>query len=184
MRKAILLLIFWLCLVNPGLAQLDEFTQNTQSKYFNIYSPRKANFPALTRRLHIRSEYLLLESAPPGYGDSQDMLGAIIDALFLEACDILHMYVYNFKGNIKICQNQAELNRAFSELVGQDLRAPSFYVHNTNSIYINIQDIRSEVLAYEIAQAIISHYYAVLPPPGVQEILAKDVQTQIRRLSR
>ncbi len=176
--------IFWFCLVNPGLAQPDELTQNSQSKYFNIYLPQKANLLTLTQRLNIRSEYLLLERSSYAQDDLQDMLGAIVDALFLEACDVLHMYLYNFKGNIKICQNQEELKKAFVEFFERDLSAPSFYAHNTNSIYINIENIRPETLAYEIAHAIISHYFSVLPPSGVQEILAKDVQTQIRGLAR
>ncbi len=185
MRKIISLFIFLFCLSSPCFAQPTELVQISQAKYFNIYSPQGADLLKLVQRLNIRSEYLLLESpSPSGQEKLQDALGEIIDAIFLETSDILHMYLYAFKGNIKICQDQKQLNAFSRKFFGQDLRAPSFYNRQTNSIYINIRNIRPEVLAYEMAHAIVSHYYAVLPPKQVQEILAKDVESQIRKLAR
>ena len=182
MRKAIFLFSFLFCLVNLSFAQSNEFTQVSQSKYFYIYSPQDASLLKLIHRLDIRSEYLLLESFTSGQEQLLNMLGAIVDAIFLEACDVLHMYIYSFKGNIKICQNQKELNKAFRKFSDQNLNGQAFYIHNTNSIYINIQNIRVEGLAYEIAQTIISHYFVVLPPVEIRKTLARDVGYQIRKL--
>lgn len=114
----------------------------------------------------------------------QEALGEIADALFLETSDILHMYLYSFKGNIRFCRDQEQLNGFSRRFLNRDLRKPSFYVGDTNSIYINIRDTRPELLAYEIARAIISHYYAVLPPESVQEILAGDVKDKIGKLAK
>jgi len=187
MRRIIFLfaiLSFFLSIfVDLCFAQPDEF-KISESKYFNIYSQEKLDLLKLIRRLDIRSEYLSLKSSSFGQEKLEKILEEIIDAIFLEAQDSLHMYIYNFKGNIKICQNQKELNNAFHQFSDHNLYTPSFYIHDTNSIYLNFQDIRLEALAYEIARSIISHYFVVLPTEDVQEILAKDVGYRIKKLAK
>lgn len=184
MRRVIFLFIFLFSLINFCPAQSNGFVFLSESKYFNIYSQGEQDLLKLIRRLDIRSEYLSLKSVSPSQKRPQDILGEIFDVIFLEAQDILRMYPYNFKGNIKLCQNQRELNNFSRQFSGQNLSSSSFYIYNKNSIYINIQDICPESLAYEIACAIISHYFAVLPPKDVQDILAKDVGNRIKRLAR
>ena len=141
MRKAIFLSIFLLCLIDLCFAQSNEsmplrtsieqqgnmessmgFVQIARSKYFNIYSQEEINLLKLIRRLDIRSEYLLMSGTTARQEQMQDMLGAIIDAIFLEASDVLRMYLYSFKGNIKICQNRQELNKAFRNFFNRDLK--------------------------------------------------------------
>ena len=161
---------------------VQESPPACQGKHFIIYAHKGAGFLSLSRRLDINSEYLLLENISLAKAGPQQMFAAILDAIFQEASDVLHMYVYSFKGNIRICRNQYELNRAFRRLSGRNLRGASFYAHETNSIYINAQTIRLEDLAYDIAQAIIAHYFAVYPPERVREPLAKDVGYQIKKL--
>ncbi|MFH1577510.1 MAG: hypothetical protein ABIC18_00350 [Candidatus Omnitrophota bacterium] len=184
MRKAVVLVIFLFCLTNICFAQLNEFAQVAQSKYFIIYSQDEADLLKLAQRLNIRSEYLLLEGASLRQEQLQDSLGIIVDAIFLEASDVLHMYLYKFKGNIRICQNQEELKRFFGEFSHGKLNAPAFYAQSTDSIYVNPQKINPQILAYEIAHIIIAHYFAVLPPKEVREILAKDVGSRIRKLAK
>jgi len=91
----------------------NGFTQIASSKYFNIYSKSDLGVLKLIRRLDINSEYLLFEIDSTSREQAIEMLGAIVDAIFLEACDVLHMYVYHFKVNIKLCQNQKELKNIF-----------------------------------------------------------------------
>jgi len=185
MKKAISLLIFLFCLSHLSAAQPAELVQVSRAKYFNVYSPEGADLLKLVQRLNIRSEYLLLRSSSAsGQERLQDALGEIVDAIFLETSDILHMYLYSFKGNIRFCQDQEQLSGFSRKFFDRDLRKPSFYASDTNSIYINIRDTRAELLAYEIARAIISHYYAVLPPEEVQEILSRDVKDKIEKLAK
>ncbi len=185
MKRIILLSVILISFGTVCFAQPIGFNKVAQSKYFNIYSTKEINLLQLIRRLDIRSEYLLIKEASYMKQQPQIMLGALFDAIFLEACDVLHMYLYKFKVNIKICQNQRELNRIYRELLaGKSLKAPAFYLHKTNSIYINVQYIQPESFAYEVAHAVIAHYFAVLPPVRVRETLAKDVGYQIRKLTK
>jgi hypothetical protein len=41
-----------------------------------------------------------------------------------------------------------------------------------NTIYLNVDDLHEELLAHEMAHAIIDHYLLVRPPPATAEILA------------
>ncbi len=181
MRKILLLFIFLFCFNGFVFAQPDEFVQISRSKYFVIYSQEKVSLSELVRRFNIRSEYLLLN---PVSSSERDVLGQVIDAIFLEVCDALHMYLYNFQGNLKICRNQKELDRLFDESFDHDGRRVAFYIHKINSIYIDARRVDPETLAYEIARAIISRYFVVLPPAGVQEILAMDAGCQIGKLAK
>ena len=48
-----------------------------------------------------------------------------------------------------------------------------------NTIYVNVDDTQEEILAHEMAHAIIDHYLLVRPPAAAAEILARYVHTHI-----
>ena len=183
MRKAIILLIALLSFARVSFAQPKEFSQVSESKYFTIYSQGQTNLLRLTKQIDINSQYLLLETASfSSQGQLQRRLGSILDAIFLEASDILRMHLYNFKGSIRIYPNQHEFKQAIAGFPSKNTTA--YYLQNTNSIYINMQALKPEALGYAVARAIIANYFAVSPPITVQEILAQDVGYHISRMAR
>ena len=116
-------------------------------------------------------------------GSPGDALADNIDTLFEEVSDLLDMHLYSYHGDMKIFPTKKDLEKVFSELLGGELKSESFYYHEENTIYIAVESLRVGVLAQEIAHAIISHYFVVLPPVKVQEVLSGYVEYNINKKS-
>jgi len=65
-----------------------------------------------------------------------------------------------------------------------DFRERSFYVFDSNTIFISYQDLTLGMLGHEIAHAVISGYFVVPPPDKVQEVLAGYVEYSLRKAAR
>ena len=102
------------------------------------------------------------------------------DIIFKKAEDILNMYPRGIKVKINIYLNKKQLDKAYHKLFKQKNRAISFYVYKTNTIYTSVQHISEGVLAHEMGHCIIDHYFVILPPSKVQEILAIYVDTHLK----
>lgn len=106
----------------------------------------------------------------------------MVDTLFLRVCGILDMNLYSFEGNLKICRDTAQLRQIYRGLFDKDLQnKSSFYVYDFNTVYISADDFRIGVLSHEIAHAVISRYFVVLPSVRIQEVLASYVEFQLRK---
>lgn len=149
-----------------------------ESRYFTIYYAPQLDPQALASQLEIRP----LEQVITGESYADD-LGGRIDTLFSQACVILDMQLPSFHGVIKIGQEAARINAAYRNIFGKELgNKRSFYLYDTNTIYISSADFKREILGHEMAHAIISRYFVVLPPLKIQEVLATYVEFQLRRL--
>ncbi|MCX7661357.1 MAG: hypothetical protein N2Z79_01575 [Candidatus Omnitrophica bacterium] len=177
MIRKIFFIILFLILFTVICSAQKEF----KSSYFKIHLYKGVDILDLTKKLDISSGYLL-GSYP--LDNAEIMLTRIIDAIFLETSDILGIHLPTFKGEIKIFYNYEELKNLFREIFERELNTFSFYMATTNTIYIDAQNIKPEILAHEMAHALISRYFVVLPPPKLQEILAKYVEYKIRKLSQ
>jgi hypothetical protein len=141
----------------------------------------------LTQDLHITAADKILAGKNIGEDiASEPPLPGMIDILYDLVGDMVDMRVYDFKGNIKVCRDQAHLNNIYRNLFGIDLASyiVSFYVNDTNTIYISGENFRREILGHEIAHAIINRYFVVSPPIKVQEILAKYIEYQLRKAQK
>ncbi len=102
------------------------------------------------------------------------------DIIFKKAEEILNMYPGGIKVKIRIYLNQKQLNGVYRKMFKRENKALSFYVYKTNTIYISVQHISEGVLAHEMGHCIIDHYFVILPPRKVQEILAIYVDTHLK----
>ncbi|MCM8830985.1 MAG: hypothetical protein NC918_02180 [Candidatus Omnitrophica bacterium] len=175
MSKKIFFIILFFNLVGASFAE-----KKLESKYFFIYLQDDIDIINLAKKLDIRSEYLLNSSF---LDEPKIILAKIIDAIFLEVSDILDIHLESFKGNIKIYKDFDELNKIFKSFFDKNLNTFSFYISSSNTIFIDFENIKAEVLAHEIAHAIINRYFVVLPPVNVQEILSKYVEYKIKKLA-
>ncbi len=159
-------------------------SKKIESKYFAIYYSPQIDISKLSQQLNITAVDKILAGKSIGEDiASEPELAKMIDILYGLVGDIVDMHIYNFKGNVKVCQNQAQLNNIYRNLFGKDLASymVSFYVNDISTIYISGESFRREVLGHEIAHAILNHYFVVSPPAKVQEILAKYVEYQLRK---
>ncbi|MCM8766291.1 MAG: hypothetical protein NC920_05610 [Candidatus Omnitrophica bacterium] len=176
-RRFIFYLGLFLALNNFAFAQEKKIEGN----YFYIYYPTALNPLEITPKLEFFSSHLLQTGQ---HSLPEEVLAKVIDALFLEVSDILDIHLYSFKGKIKIFLDFQALNSEFYKLYQGSLKTPSFYVYDTNTIYISVDNLRAGILGHEIAHALINHYFVVPPPMKIQEVLAGYVEYTLNKNSK
>jgi hypothetical protein len=170
-----------------ALAVEDGFVaaQKIESKYFDIYCAPQVDLSRLSQELNIGASDRILSGrdAQRPYS-SEAQLSEEIDTLFARVCDVLDMQLYSFHGTIKVCRDYVQLNQIYRNFFGKELGTRSFYVYNNNTVYTSMDNFRLGIVAHEVAHAVISHYFVVLPSVKVQEVLAGYVEYQLRNQFR
>lgn len=110
---------------------------------------------------------------------SRAELGEAIDALFKRVQLILDMPMPKLHVEIQIHRNEREVAAVFTQLTGGTSNAPSFYWKKTNTIHIQPENLTAGMLAHEMGHAILDHYFAILPPPKIAEMLCQYVDKEI-----
>ncbi|MFC1620959.1 hypothetical protein ACFL2G_01515 [Candidatus Omnitrophota bacterium] len=154
----------------------------SQEKEWNIFSTRfcdvfyekDVNLKLVNRRINLRfSDFY----NPRSYREKADLsmeevLSDKFDAVFMKVEEILDMFPSKVHVAIHIYKTKHGLNEAYEGIFGQSNTAESFYVYKTNTIYTTERAIREGLLAHEMAHCIVDHYFVILPPRKVQEMLA------------
>lgn len=184
MRKKTYILIItavFLFSASASLAAPEKFPLVAQGEYFSIYAPDGLDMRELLARLNYR-HFLQVDSfLDTREDDPRDLLSKTLDALYLQASDVLGIHIYSFHGVLEIFPDKIALHIFFKDFLNMDLEAPSYYLHETGTVYISYKDLTLGMLGHEIAHAIISNYFVVLPSAQVQEILSGYVEYSLRK---
>lgn len=162
----------------------DKFitAQKITGKYFTVIYEPGVDIKEITKGLNVDSSDMLLagRAKEAGLLPSEE-LAEMLDVLFVRACEVLDMRLYSFKGTIKICYNDEELNRVYEDLFAKESKnRRSFYNYDFNIIYVSAQSFSRDIITHEIAHAVISHYFVISPSSRVQELLAGYAEYQLR----
>jgi len=152
------------------------------SRFLIYYSP-ELDLSGLIQQLNISlsDRFLAGESSGEGFSLEGEFAG-MLDTLFSRVSNILDMQVYSFKGSIKICRDSAQLNYIYHHIFNNDPRntTRSFYAYEVNTVYTSPENFKLGIIGHEMAHAIISHYFVVLPSVKIQEVLCAYVEYQLR----
>jgi len=158
----------------------------TEGEYFTIKTFEGLDVTALLNKLNYdyfaQVDTFLMKERPAS--DPQDLLGRNMDAIYREVENVLGLQVPLFHGTITICPDKQAVHQEFRRIYGMDFRERSFYVFDSNTIFISYQDLTLGMLGHEIAHAVISGYFVVPPPDKVQEVLAGYVEYSLRKAAR
>ena len=116
-----------------------------------------------------------------GSSGSTNALSNKIDALYERGQEILEMRGKMKKVTINIYPNKKGLDDAYYRITRRSCRIRAWYVYESNTVYINVDDVHEGMLAHELAHAIIDHYLLIRPPRATAEILAHYVDEHLRR---
>ena len=144
------------------------------TRFCTVFYSDEVDLGAVNRRINLRfSDFY----SPRTYREKvdfsiKDILSEKFDAIFSKVQDILDMYPSKIHVAINIYKTQEELDAVYEGIFNEPNTAISFYVYKTNTIY-TVEDIVTEnILAHEMAHCIIDHYFVILPPRKIQEMLA------------
>ncbi|MFH1782229.1 MAG: hypothetical protein ABH848_01275 [Candidatus Omnitrophota bacterium] len=164
-------------------AEEDGSSLIAKSKYFSVYGHRGLDIQTFLGKLDMN--YFLqpdsvLDNAGPG---EKDILAKTLDSIFLEVSDVLDIHIYSFEGNIEVLPDKASVNDVYRKYFNADFQERSFYLTNTNTIYISLDDVTLGMIGHEMSHAIISRYFVVPPPSKIQEVLCGYVEFRLRKLT-
>jgi len=115
---------------------------------------------------------------------SKDLLSTVskkVDALFERALEILDMRKKMDKVTINVYHGNKQLHDAYQKIYMRPCRIRAWYEYGFNTVYMNIDDMHEGMLAHEMAHSIIDHYLLVRPPAATAEILARYVDSHLRK---
>jgi len=156
----------------------------SEGKYFTVFLASGVDEGELIPKINISQTDKILTGADQGEISFTGLAG-MLDILFLRVSGILDIPLYSFKGNIKICKDNEQLARIYSNLFTDELEGRlSFYIPELNTIYVSTDSFTRAIVGHEIAHALINRYFVVPPPMKTQEILSGYVEYQLRKTTR
>jgi len=103
-----------------------------------------------------------------------------VESIAQKVKQILDMHPIGYEVQLKVFKDRRALQEHYGSIFGQRKNIVSFYVYKHNTIYISQSDISENVLAHELAHSVIDHYFIVLPPENIAEMLAIYVDTHLK----
>jgi len=85
---------------------------------------------------------------------------------------------------VKLYPDKTALQGAYFNIYKKKREFRAWYIFEYNTIYLNVQDLFAEMLAHEIAHAIIDNYLSVRPPRATAEILARYVGKHLNKKAK
>lgn len=152
----------------------DEETRVFSTRFCTVFYEKGVNLETVNRRISFRFSDLYNPARFTEEGTLliEDILSGKFDAIFNRVEEILDMYPSRIHVAINIYKTRDGLDSAYEEIFNEANTAPSFYIYKTNTIYTTERAISANILAHEMAHCIIDHYFVVLPPRKIQEMLA------------
>ena len=114
-----------------------------------------------------------------GKKDIKEMVEGKVDALYRRVQDILGMRKPMKKMIINVFHNRRQLKDAFFRIYNKEGQFRAWYIYESNTIYINVDDVHEGMLAHEMAHSIIDNYLIVRPPSESAEILARYIDVHL-----
>ena len=145
------------------------------TRFCTVFYERDINLKAINRGINLRFSDFYNPRKFTKISDLsiiEEILSKKFDVIFSRVQDILDMFPSNIHVTINIYKDKDGLDAAYEEIFGEPNTAISFYIYKTNTIYITESQIDEGILAHEMAHCIIDHYFVIIPPSKVQEILA------------
>ena len=170
--------------VESDAALLEEGWTSADSAHFTIFYGPEVDIGKVNKRVKIGFHDVIFEKifyTTLKRGTAEEQLSEKFELILQKVEKILDMYPRKIHINVRIYKNQSQLNKAYSKVIGKvnynnDI---SYYVHKYTTIYTTQKVISTGLLAHEIGHAVIDHYFVILPPETVKEILAQHVELHL-----
>ncbi len=168
-------LIVYLCIPAITAAQ----GQDIKTKYSRVIYTDIDDLKEFNSSLRIGPLDYLLKHRAKGDDTLSGRVAEKVDIILERVETILEMYPRNFRVDIKIIHNSKEVDKIYRERYSKKVDFISFYFPLERVIYISSEDSSSNILAHELAHAVIDQYYGGITPVKVQEILAQYVDEHL-----
>ncbi len=186
-RKILLLYLwysfFFLWSVSPVFAELSINTswhildtKYTSIHYHSIKDLNKFNNNVEFSYSTMGLKWLFKKKSPK---DTENEIKQKVDAIYEKVQEILDMRKSMTKVAIYVSHDKQELRSLYRKIYKRPCHFRAWYVYDSNTIYVNADDVHEGILAHEIAHSIIDNYLLIFPPKATAEILARYVDDHL-----
>jgi hypothetical protein len=158
-----------------------EAAQRIESRYFKIFVESGVDTQDLAVRLTVPLSLAAIIKEPVPFSSETYDLGEQLDLLFLVVSEIMDIKLKEFKCNIKVCRDASSLSGITEKLFGKEVQTGGFYVTAIDTLYVDADNVTINILGHELSHAIQVHYFVLVPPVKLQEVLAGYVEYQLRK---
>lgn len=160
----------------------DESEWLIAKSYFcTIYFRYDVNIDALNKKIDTYKIDYGLTIKPKRLSDKiEDEVAYKFDLIFSKVQELLDMRPKDIHLKAKIYRNQNDLDKVYMEIFNEENKFIAFYVFKLNTLYATEKKISANVLAHEIAHCIVDHYFSVIPPKKVAEMIAQYADLHLR----
>ncbi|HAZ09622.1 MAG TPA: hypothetical protein DCY56_00740 [Candidatus Omnitrophica bacterium] len=181
-KYLILIAIVYLSISAKSAYSQEENSSVFSSKFCTVFYDNEVDLKRVNRRINLGFSNFY---SPRKYSERAELsientLADKLDSIFNKAEEILDMYPAKIHVAINIYKTQKELNKVYEEFFNEPNTAVSFYIYKTNTIYTVESQLNENILAHEMAHCIIDHYFVILPPRKIQEMLAVYVDVHLK----
>ena len=102
-----------------------------------------------------------------------------LDGIFEKVQNILDMRKKTKKVTLKVYPSTTKLHEAYFAITGMRCNYKAWYIFESNTIYVTVDNVNEGIIAHEMAHSIIDHYFSVRPPRATAEILSRYVDQHL-----
>ncbi|MGA2775901.1 MAG: hypothetical protein ABSE81_07600 [Candidatus Omnitrophota bacterium] len=158
---------------------LEESGQVIKSAYFSIYASANVDLRRVYKRLNLRYFDLTYGRRPDSLASWEEKIAYRMDLLMERVKQLLDIYPEGLDLKVRIFKTYKELNDAHYAFSGIKGDYKAFYVHNLRTIYVSEETISDSVIAHEMAHVVADHYFKVVPPETISEMIAQYVNLHL-----
>ncbi|MFA6355760.1 MAG: HAMP domain-containing protein [Candidatus Omnitrophota bacterium] len=152
-----------------------------KSTFCTIFFKDKVDVRRVNERIDTyRIDFGLSEKPERASKDAEGDIAYKFDLIFFKVQEILDMRPRDLHLNVRIYKGQSDLDRVYVEIFNQDNKFIAFYIFKLNSLFASEEKISANVMAHEIAHCVVDHYFSVLPPSKVAEMIAQYADVHLR----
>ncbi len=169
----ILFTFFLLChsVSGSSLAQ-PQAQEKISSRYATISYQGEPLLRSFNKRIKLGSLDYLLKRRISGELSLQDQVSGKVDIIVERVETMLEMHPKNFRVDIIVVRSTDDVRALYKQKYRRDIEFLAFYSPSEKSIYISADEARSNILAHELAHAVIDQYFGVAAPVKIHELLA------------
>ena len=166
--------------VNGQFSDGTDWT-SVDSLYCTIFFKDGVDLAAVNRRIDTYNIDYGLNQKPAheAEGDSGE-IAYKFDLIFSKVQEILDMRPKDLRLNVRVYRQQDDLDRVYVEIIGADNKFIAYYVFKINTLFATEEKVSANVLAHEIAHCVVDHYFSVVPPAKVAEMIAQYADAHLR----
>lgn len=150
-----------------------------KSPSITIYCEQAVDLKTVANRLSRRGLFSSGVYDPNPASAPAQKIAYMMEKLMKRAEEILDMFPNRMTLNIRIFKTRDGSNAEYAKIFKTEADYKSFYIYKYNTIYISEEDMADNVMAHEMGHAIVDHYFAVLPPEKIRELLASYVDLHL-----